>query len=234
MTSTAATALRKLSHYEFDDDLRLKRPGFASTHLDHLGCGSSVSMEYPAGVCPPSARSYHYGMSISVLAACMLSRQRHQEKWWLGGMFMAIGYFISAKFDECGSGIQGHNSAFLMSVFGTIALTCRTIAGSGRRGFNLGCIGWLLLSGWYEFGMSHVWTAYLSHFKQEAIGNTRIFTTSLWEDYIPANIEPTFLTYRPLHLEDGSPVSKLTGISPAEGRPVFSKELEGTGNGKHQ
>eukprot|EP00672_Neobodo_designis_P026010 CAMPEP_0174851166 /NCGR_PEP_ID=MMETSP1114-20130205/22042_1 /TAXON_ID=312471 /ORGANISM="Neobodo designis, Strain CCAP 1951/1" /LENGTH=211 /DNA_ID=CAMNT_0016085683 /DNA_START=35 /DNA_END=666 /DNA_ORIENTATION=+ len=211
MTSTAATALRKLSHYEYDDDLRLKRPGFTTTHLDHVGVGSSCSMEYPAGVCPPSARAYHYSMSALAIGSCMLSRQRHQEKWWLGGMFMAIGYFICGKFDEAGSGIQGHNAAFLLSTFGSIAMFCRHLAGSGNPMFNKLCISWLLLSGWYEFGMSHVWTAYLAYFKQEASGMTRLYTTSLWEDFVPANIEPTFLTYRPLHLEDGTAVSKLTG-----------------------
>jgi hypothetical protein len=198
MAYTAASALRKISSYQADDDLRLKRSYFFTTHLDHLGVGSSCSMEYPAAVCPPSARKFHYGMSGATLFSCLLSRQRHQEKWWLGGLFLSLGYFIAAKFDEAGAGIQGHNAGVLISVFGTLGLTCRVIAGSGNRGFNLKALALLWAVGWYEWGMVHQWTAYITHYKQEMSGRAKSFETSLWVEYVPQHIDPVFLHYHGL------------------------------------
>jgi hypothetical protein len=198
MSFSAASALRKISHYHADEDLRLKRGYYETTHFDHLGVGSSCTLEYPAAVCPPSAKNFHYSMCAGALLSCLVSRQRHQEKWWIGGLFLSIGYFVSAKFDESGSGIQAHNAGVIMSGVGTLGLLCRTIANSGRRSFNVKCMGLLIATGWYEWGMSHIWTAYIAHFKQEATGRSSAFTTSLWIEYVPQHIDPTFVHYHKL------------------------------------
>lgn len=208
MAFTSATALRKVTNYTFDDDLRLKRGYYDSTHLDHV-VGAPCSLEYPASVCPPVARKYHYALSAAVMASVLLSRQRHQEKWWIGGVVVTTGFFVCAKFDESGSGIQAHNAGTLVNAFSAIALTCRTIAGSGNRSFNLKCIALCLVGGWYEFGMSHIWTAYITHFKQEATGRASAFRTSLWTDYVPQHIDPVFVHYHPLHTAEGLVGTKI-------------------------
>ena len=127
---------------------------------------------------------------------------------------MCTGFFVAAKFDDCGTGVQAHNAGVFMSSVGTIGFIARTIAGSGSPRFNMAAMLTMWMQGYYDWGMAHMWTAYLAYYKQEMSGRSQAFTTSLWVEYVPQHVDPVFLHYRPLHVHGPAGISQ-----PAEGNP---------------
>jgi hypothetical protein len=196
---SSTPALSKLTHYSADEDLRLKKNYHATTHFDQVpGLSGTCSMEYPSAVQPPSGEIPHFAMMAGTFTACLLSRRRHQEKWWLGGILMCVGYFVSAKFHRQGNGAQGHNGGVFLSTLGTVGMCARSMGNAGSPWFNVGSVMVFAVMGWYDWGMAHQWTAYLGQFKKE-IGTSKIYETSLWIEQVPQNVATEFVHFRPLH-----------------------------------
>lgn len=195
---SATPALSKLTHYDSDGDLRLKRNYHVTTHFDHVpGVSGMCSMEYPAAVQPPSGAIPHFGMMCTTFIACLLSRRRHQEKWWLGGVVLTVGYFTSGKFHKQGNGAQGHNAGVFLATFGVVGTTARCMGSSGATPFNVASIALFFLMGWYDWGMAHQWTAYIAQFKREISGASgKALETSLWIEFVPQHEATEFVHFK--------------------------------------
>jgi hypothetical protein len=197
-------ALTTLMHYVSPGDIKQKRGYFNCTAVDHVGLGSSTSMEFPAAVPPPPGTWMHGVASASCYAACLLSRNRHSEKWWVGGVILGMLYFSTFKFHYHGNSAQAHAAGFWIGSVGLLGTGARIVCGSGSLFINTySTLGFMALL-YTDWGRCHMWTNYIAQFKREHYHAGRVISGSLLHEYLPTDrqgdIEFSYFT-RPKEFE---------------------------------
>lgn len=195
-------ALLKLLHYEAEEgDLEQKRSYHYSSHYDHIGGGlQSCTMEHTSAVPPPNATWVAaLGCGFCTMA-CLLSRRRHQEHWWVGGLGLGVGYYAALKSHKVGNGPQGHSGSLWCAVFGFLGMTMRLACHSGTFAFNLGCLGLSAYSIWFELGRFHWWSEWVTQHQRRIRPNRNAIDESVWAEYVPSHAETEFHRFKPLHV----------------------------------
>lgn len=196
-----SAALRKLLSYDAEGDLHLKRPYHYSTHYEHIGGGlTSCSLEYPSVMEPPNGLWVSVAAMGFCLASCILSRKRHQEAWWMGGLGLSIGYYGAMKSHKVGNGPQGHLGSLWTSLFALLGMAMRAgIAVQSKARitpFTKICIGIAMADIWFELGRFHMWSDWVFQFKRRRDG--RGVMEDVWAEYVPAHADTTFHHFTPL------------------------------------
>lgn len=192
-----SAAIRKVLFFETEGDLQLKRSHHVSTHWDQLHL-SGCTMEFPAGVRPPCSSGSSALFSAGCFVACAISRNRHQERWWLGGLILATGYFTAYRYHSCGNGVQGHISSFWTSAMGVFGCSLRVLSNSGNRNFHSLCIAAFIVNMWFDIGRFHMWHAWIGCFRRTLAPNQKKHD-SIWKEFAPRDVVTEFLDFRPLH-----------------------------------